>query len=388
MKFLVIRFSSIGDIVLASPVVRCLKKQILTAEVHFLTKSSFRIVTESNPYIDKFFYYDNNLPELIAALKEEQYDYILDLHNNFRSIKIKRALGVQHYTIRKLNFQKLALTKLRIDRMPGRHITLRSLDTASAFGVKDDGLGLDYFIPEKDRIKEQDLPASHLAGYIAIVIGASYYTKKLPPHKLKALCERIDHPIILVGGEEDREAGEYAAGSDKIRIYNACGKFNLNESADIVRRAKLVISHDTGLQYIAAAFNKPILAIWGSTSPRLDVEPWYGSGYLSSFRQIAASQLNPGAATAQPLQTTHAQEMKMQENRPAVSEAGMSASREGSPVADERMLKPYENIMVPGLRCQPCSKYGNRRCPLGHFNCMEKMDIDYIAERIKLRLKR
>ncbi|HRE51118.1 MAG TPA: glycosyltransferase family 9 protein [Flavitalea sp.] len=388
MKFLVIRFSSIGDIVLATPVVRCLKKQIITAEVHFLTKSSFRIVTESNPYIDKFFYYDDNLSGLITELKKEQYDYVIDLHNNIRSIKIKRALGVKYYTISKLNFRKLLLTKFRINIMPGRHITLRSLDTVKAFGVQDDGSGLDYFIPEKDRIKEEDLPASHLAGYIAIVIGASYHTKKLPPHKLKALCESIDHPIILVGGKEDREAGEYAAESDRIRIYNACGKFNLNESADIVRRAKLVISHDTGLQYIAAAFNKPILAIWGSTSPKLDVEPWYGSGYLSAFRQIAASQMRPDAETAQPPQTTHAQEAKTQGNRSAVSEAGMPSGEAGIPDVDTRMLKPYENIMVPGLRCQPCSKFGNHRCPLGHFNCMEKMDIAHIAERVRIRLGR
>src|SRR5690606_29209781 len=120
--------------------------------------------------------------------------------------------------------------------------------------------------------------------------------------------------------------------------------------ADIVRRAKLVLSHDTGLQYMAAAFNKPVLAFWGSTSPKLDVEPWTGSGYLSTF--------------------PHA------------------ASRADGSTPDPDMHKPYENIMVPGLWCQPCSKYGNRRCPLGHFNCMEKMDAAHIAERVNLRLGR
>ncbi len=103
MKFLVIRFSSIGDIVLASPVLRCLKKRVITSEVHFLTKLSFKAVTEANPYVDKFFYYDNNIDEIIGLLKEE-YDYVIDLHNNFRSNKIKRSLGVQSHTIDKLNF--------------------------------------------------------------------------------------------------------------------------------------------------------------------------------------------------------------------------------------------------------------------------------------------
>lgn len=335
MKFLVIRFSSIGDLVLASPVLRCLKEQVLTAEVHFLTKSSFRMVSEHNPYVDRFFYYDDNMPELTAALKDEAYDYVIDLHNNFRSNKIKRALGVQAFTINKLNLAKFLLTKLRIDIMPRRHITTRSLDTVAPFGVRDDGRGLDYFIPEKDCIRESDLPASHLAGYIAMVIGASYYTKKLPVHKLQELCREIDHPLVLVGGQEDRENGERVAAVDPGKIYNACGRFNLNESADLVRRAKLVVSHDTGLQYIACAFNKPVLALWGGTSPRLDVEPYYGAAALA-----------------------------------------------GSPAP------LHENIQVPGLPCQPCSKYGNKKCPLGHFRCMEQMDIPYIISRINYRLGR
>src|SRR6478672_8574739 len=92
MKFLVIRFSSIGDIVLASPVFRCLKKQVDTAEVHLLTKRSFKAVTEANPYIDKFFYLDNEIDQLISMLVNEDYDYVIDLHNNFRSQKIRRAL--------------------------------------------------------------------------------------------------------------------------------------------------------------------------------------------------------------------------------------------------------------------------------------------------------
>ena len=334
MKFLVIRLSSIGDIVLASPVVRCLKKQVEDAEVHFLTKASFKIVTESNPYIDKFFYYNNNMDELIEDLKEENYDYIIDLHNNIRTLKIKRSLKVKAFTINKLNTQKFLLTKLHINVMPGEHITLRSLKTVESFGVKDDGLGLDYFIPKKDIVPDNDIPTSHSAGFIAIVIGASYYTKKLPVHKLQELCSKIDHPIILVGGKEDIKEGKAIAAIDPVKIYNACGKFNLNESADLVRRSKLVISHDTGLQYIACAFNKQVLAIWGGTTPKLDVEPFYGSRFLSTQKKL-----------------------------------------------------PYENIIVPGLWCQPCSKYGKKKCPLGHFKCMELQDIDSIVKKANERLK-
>ena len=206
MKFLVIRFSSIGDIVLSTPVFRCLKKQVIGAEVHFLTKQSFKAVTEANPYIDKFFYFDKDLDSVIEQLKAEDYDYVIDLHKNFRSGKIKRALNKPSHTIDKLDWGKFLLTKLHINIMPGRHITQRSLDTIRPFGIKDDGGGLDYFIPEKDIVREEDIPASHHAGFIAIVIGASYATKKLPVFKLKELCQKLDHPIILIGSKEDKKS--------------------------------------------------------------------------------------------------------------------------------------------------------------------------------------
>lgn len=313
---------------LASPVFRCIKKQLPDASLHFVTKASFRLVTEANPYIDKFFYYDYDFPILLKELKEENYDYVIDLHNNFRSNKIKRALKKKNYTIDKLNIQKFLLTKLNIDLMPDIHITQRSLNTLAALNVKDDGLGLDYFIPKQDVVSQDDIPAAHSAGYIAVVIGATYFTKKLPVHKLQELCYKINHPIMLLGGKEDRANGALISALDPVKIYNACGKFNINESADLIRKSKLVVSHDTGLQYIACAFKKPVLAIWGGTSPKLDVEPYYGSIFMQ---------------------------------------------QQTAPI--------YENILL-NLRCQPCSKFGSNSCPLEHFNCMEKQDIDEIVQKV------
>lgn len=326
MKILIIRFSSIGDIVLATPVFRCTKMQLRDVKIHFVTKKMFADVTSTNPYIDRFFYFDENLDELIAELHKENYDCIIDLHNNFRSNQIKRALNKKSYTINKLNFQKFILTKLKVDVMPGRHITKRCLATVESLGVKDDGRGLDFFIPQQQRIDENDLPHSHLAGYIAIVIAANHFTKKMPVHKLQELCQKIPFPIVLVGGESEKKAGDEIASIDDIKIYNACGKFNLYESADIVGKARMVISHDTGLQYIACALNKPLLAIWGGTSPLLDVEPYYAKNLMHHDPPI------------------------------------------------------YENIFL-NLWCQPCSKYGLPHCPLGHFKCMEKQNTDYIAKR-------
>ncbi len=332
MKFLVIRFSSIGDIVLTTTAIRCLKQQIPDAEVHFLSKLAFKAVTEANPHIDKFFYLNNDLGTIITTLKKEKYDYIIDLHNNFRTLQIKLALGCKHLTYNKETFSKFLLTKFGINTMRGRHIADRCLDTLMSLGVVNDGKGLDYFISEKDVVPITDLPAQHRFGFIAVIIGASYFTKKMPVQKLQALCIGITYPIVLIGGKEDIDVGNQIASVDTIKIYNACGKFRLNESADLVRQAKVVISHDTGLQYIACAFNKKVLAIWGGTSPKLDVEPYYGSNNF---------------LPANPM---------------------------------------YHNYIVPNLPCQPCSNFGTKTCPKKHFKCMMLQDVEAIAVKALLMI--
>lgn len=320
MKFLIIRFSSIGDIVLTTPVVRCLKQQVPDAEIHFLTKFSFSKVVDSNPYIDKFFFLNNDWDLLVHELKGENYDYIIDLHHNLRTIKLKRTLNVKSFSFNKLNVQKWLLTNLKINRMPDVHIVDRYLETVQSFGVKNDGKGLDYFVPKEEEVNQNDLPHSHALGYIGLVIGAAHATKKLPVHKLKELCAALDHPVVLLGGPEDRSVADEIAAVDPVKIYNACGKFSINESADLVRKAKLIITHDTGLMHIASAFKKPVISIWGNTVPAFGMTPYFGN----------------------------------------------------NPVASHK-------FEITSLGCRPCSKIGYEQCPKKHFKCMELQDVQQIA---------
>lgn len=324
IKFLIIRFSSIGDIVLTTPAIRILKKQMPGSQVHFLVKDSFKSVVQENPFIDKLHFLKDDFNEMADELKKEKFDYIIDLHKNLRTYKLRLYLHKSKWlSYQKLSVQKFLLTKFGINLMPNRHISLRCMDALKSLRIKDDGYGLDYFTGKKISIKNEDLPSGHWFGYIAIVIGATWFTKKMPVHKLQQLCLAMDYPIVLVGGKEDFAAGEEIASVHPIRIYNACGKFSLNESAALLQKSNLVISHDTGMQYIAAAYNKPVLAIWGGTSPKLDVEPFYGT-------------------------------------------------------ANKAL---HTNFIVPGLKCQPCSNYGTASCPKGHFKCMEQQDITAIARK-------
>jgi ADP-heptose:LPS heptosyltransferase len=324
MRLLFIRFSSIGDIVFTTPAIRAAKQQLPGVEIHFLTKPSMKVVTEANPYIDHFHYLEKDLSATITALKSIDFDYVIDLHKNFRTLKIKRALGVPALTYKKLTWQKFLLTNLHWNFMPNRHITDRCLDTLAPLGVVNDGKGLDYFVPTNTQLSASALPASHREGYIALVIGASFASKKLPIQQLQALCAQLNYPVVLVGGKEDAAEGEEVAAFDKEKIFNACGKFSLHESALIVEQSKTVISHDTGFLYIACAYHKKTVAIWGATSPALQVEPYYPSN------------------------------------------------------SEEEM---YYNAIVPNLPCQPCSNYGTKKCPQGHFACMRQQNISAIAAK-------
>ena len=291
MKFLVIRFSSIGDMVLTTPVARCLKKQVPDAQIHYLTKLRFHQLVDPNPDINKVHLLEESISPLIKALRKEKFDYLVDLHHNLRTAKIKSALGVESFSFPKLNLEKWMMTTFKWNLLPHIHIVDRYMKTVESFGVKNDGMGLDYFIPENERVKESDIPASHLAGYIGIAIGAAHNTKKLPVHKLQELCARLDHPLILLGGREDYENAREIAGVDPVKVYNACGKFGINESADLVRRSKLMVSHDTGLMHIAAAFQKPVISIWGNTIPEFGMAPYYGDRSKQKYDVVEIKNL-------------------------------------------------------------------------------------------------
>ena len=323
MKFLVIRFSSIGDIVLTTPALRCAKNQILGVEIHFLTKLSMKDLVIGNPNIDQCHFLDNNIEVTIAALKEIPFDYIIDLHQNILSWKIRKALGVPAFSYKKLSLQKWLLAKLHLNFLPKTHVCDRYINALQHFNITNDGKGLDYFFPKDYNFKAANLPTSHLAGFIAFVIGASYFNKKMPVQKWIELAKQLQKPIVLIGGIEDVAIANEIAAAVPDYIYNAAGKYDLKESASIIQMAQVVVSHDTGFLHIAAAFQKPTITIWGATSPALQFEVYYPAGTIT----------------------------------------------------------PHYNSIVPSLNCQPCSKQGENKCPQGHFACMRLQNINTIAAK-------
>lgn len=323
---------------LTTPVIRCLKQQ-LDAEVHFLTKKAYQQIVAPNPYIDKVYMLEDQLSTLLPQLKKEAYDYIVDLHHNLRTLRIKWTLRRPSLTFNKINWQKWLAVNLKWNYLPNQHIVDRYLQAVAPLGVQNDGQGLDYFIPvdqevdvgviadqyfSHDSALRDQLADSH---YVALVIGAAHATKRMPITKIVSICKKINGPVLLLGGPDDAPNGQEIANTAGSHVINTCGAFRLHQSASLVKQAKLVITHDTGLMHIAAAFQKEIISVWGNTIPDFGMYPFYEVGV----------------------------------NRNTIVE-------------------------VNGLSCRPCSKIGFANCPKGHFDCMNKIEESIIVGQVQEKL--
>lgn len=323
-KILIIRFSSIGDIVLTTPVIRCLKQQLADSEIHFLTKKKFYEILKENHYLTKVNYIEKDISEVINDLKQENFDFIIDLHRNLRSFGIIFRLGKPFSSFPKLNIKKWLLTNFKVNLLPEVHIVDRYFLAVRKFKIINDQKGLDYYIPSEDNLSVNDIPLDLSNSFIAWAIGGAHNTKIFPACKIIEVINIIDIPVILLGGSGDIKRGEEIVNETGSKVYNACGKYSVNQSASIIKQSKLLITNDTGMMHIGAAFRKKIISIWGNTVPSFGMFPYM-----------------PG-----------------DEDRSTI-------------------------IEINNLSCRPCSKIGYDRCPKKHFRCMEDIEVERLVGAIK-----
>lgn len=320
-KILIIRLSSIGDIVLTSPVVRALKNQLPDAEIHFLLKKQFQVVMESNPYITKIHHYMGK-KETLKVLKEEHFDYVVDLQHNFRSRQIVGGLRINHSRLNKLNVRKWLLVNLKIHAMPNLHIVDRYFNVVKPLNVVNDNQGLDFFIPQSEEVDTGDLPAVFEDGFVAVALGGAHETKRIPVDKVVEICRILFKPVILLGGNDVAEEGDEIENRLGERVYNACGQFSLYQSASLLKHADCLLTGDTGMMHIGAALNVPIASLWGNTVPEFGMYPYMRDRYL------------------------------------------------------------FRLFEVHSLKCRPCSKLGYKKCPRKHLKCMNCIEAQEVADWI------
>lgn len=319
-KILLIRFSSIGDIVLTTPVIRCVKQQLKDVELHVLTKKNYVELLSSNPNIDKVFGLEGGLRDLLPTLRNENYDFVIDLHKNFRSLYVRMSLRKPSSSFPKLDLQKLLYTKLKVSHLPDVHIVDRYFCAVERLGVSNDNQGLDFFFHPSDKLNRADYP-KHFA---AVVIGGQHSTKILPEEKVVDVCKAISLPVVLVGGPEDSVRGERIVNAVGGETINSCGKLKLGQSACVLKYSDVVLTNDTGMMHIAAALRKPIVSVWGNTVPEFGMYPY------------------------------------------------MPTCPERSSIVENK-----------DVTCRPCHKLGYEKCPKGHFRCMASLDGTMIANEME-----
>ena len=326
MKVLIIRFSSIGDIVLTTPVVRCLKTQ-LDCEVHYMTKDVYKNLLLPNPYIYKVWTFKEKLSEVLSELSLEKFDYIIDLHKNIRSAQVKAKLKTKSFSFNKVNIEKWLMVNFKINRLPQQHIVDRYLATTIPLGIKNDEKGLDFFITPENKVEAKTFifQKKIQEPFISIVIGAQYKTKIPTDDYYIDICKNAPYSVILIGGPDEKEKGQQIVQETSNETYSSAGLLSIGGSASILEQSEWVITPDTGMMHIATALNKNIISIWGNTIPDFGMAP-----YLN----------------------------KDSKNKSII-------------------------IENKSLTCRPCSKIGYDECPKKHFNCMNSLDANTVNQLLK-----
>ncbi|MFQ3598532.1 MAG: glycosyltransferase family 9 protein [Chloroherpetonaceae bacterium] len=323
MRLLVIRLSSIGDILLTTPILRALKATFQEAEIDFLTKPSFTALLEGNPALKTIFTTENFEPK-------QRYDLVIDLQHNLTSRKYHQA-GKKIVCYHKENWKKFLLVNFKVNLYRGyESVVERYAKSLAPFGVRLDEKGCEVFLNHE----EKDFGKKHRTAktpVLAVCFGARHVTKRFPPERfasaLNQLLEKNPIDIWLLGGKEDAPTAEEILSHVRARssVKNFSGQHTLRETAAMLASSDAVLSNDTGLMHMAAAFQKPMVVLFGSSVKEFGFLP-----YKSAF----------------------------------------------------------ELLEVEGLECRPCSHIGREHCPKLHFKCMRDISESGLVNAVENALKR
>jgi len=322
---LVLRLSSLGDVLLTTPAIRALRNRFPTAKIDFLTKHAFAPLLQTNPYLSKVHTYPAPNLKTIRDLRKlaSQYDLIVDLHGTLRSRLLSfmngKTVRYKKYTLRR---RLLTLFKLNLLKKV-RSVPERYLEPLLRFGVIDDEQGLDYFQDtEAARFAKQILTQHRLTekSYVALCPGAHWHTKKWPPERYQELIMLMPETrFVLLGNKREEPLCSRIAAIAEERAVNLAGKTEIAVSAEILRQARALVTNDTGLMHLACAVKTPVLALFGSTVRDFGFFP---------FRAKAS-------------------------------------------------------VLEKTLRCRPCSTIGKAHCPKGTLECLSSLSAQETIAALK-----
>lgn len=318
-KILIIRLSSLGDILLTTPFIRAIKSQFPDIKIDMLLREEYADVVKINPYLNKKFLFkkdDKSNNVLIEQLKNTNYELVIDLQNNLRSKKIVSSLKTKSVKFDKRSFDKFLLVNFKINKLKeAPQIPVRYSNTIQ--DLKLDKGGLDLFT---DKSANEELIGNN--SLIGFCPGARHFTKRWLKEYFVELGNKLTqdgYTIVLFGGRIDKEICE--------EINKAIpGSINLANDDDLLQTVadmklcKVVVCNDSGLMHTATATGTKVIAIFGSTVKELGFAPYNCNNLI------------------------------------------------------------LENN---SLTCRPCSHIGRSNCPKKHFDCMKSIKPGFVFEKIQ-----
>lgn len=323
MRVLIIRLSSIGDIILTTPILKQLKEKFPDIVIDFVVLKNFKDSIEGSPYIDNLILFDKkkddgfrNIKKFGKKLNENRYDYVFDLHRKFRSKLISSEIKSKIFVYPKRKLWKSLLVKLKLIKYHVDDTIIKNYFKAfKVLGIKYKWEDLDFNF-SKDDLEN----VKKYSGMFAMAPGASKETKKWLPEKFgklaKKLYDRYRIKTVLLGGKEDIERCELINRVSENSCINLAGKISLKESGALLSISKLLVTNDSGPFHIGRGVGCKSYVIFGPTDPN-----------MFEYNSLA-------------------------------------------------------ELIYANEKCSPCSLHGGKKCPKGHFNCMNNIDENYIFEKI------
>jgi heptosyltransferase-2 len=344
-KTLVIRFSSIGDVVLASPLIRVLRKRFPSSQIDFVVRKEYSELIRYNSNLNHTLEFDahggfQELHRLANTIRREKYDLIIDIHDSLRSRYIRSFSGAKEVVvINKRIFARTMLVRLKKNIYKDIvSVADRYIEPVRTYGIENDAQGLEIFIPDETmRTVSGKMSSLNLQMYekvIGFCPSAKHATKRWPEERFIEtgirLARELKAKIVLFGGNSDAVLCATIANGINNKSEGECAveysnQFSLLETAAAMQFCDVIVTNDSGLMHIAAAMKKKLVAIFGST----------------------------------------------------VREFGFF------PVGTENIV-----LERKGLYCRPCSHIGRSNCPERHFRCMNEIQVNDVVDSIKYELKR
>jgi lipopolysaccharide heptosyltransferase I len=289
-RILLIKPSSLGDVVHALPVLHGLRRRYPSATIDWLISTALAPLLEGHPDLDKLVPFDRRryaqlawnpwaaaeFAAFVRRLRAAKYDLVIELQGLFRTGFFARTTGAS-VRIGPSDAREGA-SWFYSHRIPSRpadtHAADRNLAVAELLGFEDAPLEFNLGLTDTDRASAADLLSNARIGdarpLIAVLPGARWDTKMWPAERFAQVIDELQENqgrCVLIGGPNEQGLCRRVGGLCRTRPADLCGRTGLRQMAAILERADLVLGHDSGPMHVAVALGRPVVCIIGPTNP-------------------------------------------------------------------------------------------------------------------------